>query len=162
MKNKISTIYNIFKEYDINLYMFFKVLDIKEYFPKQENGTVLAMIILAEVEIANDITNKYVITNGSNLFNMYREEHGDIVNSREQELNKDKASKEYPTVDDVKNWIYCDYTEEEMNEKIIERLEKIVLIKVYMELKKHDKNVNNVILIDTNENILFKGKIKNE
>lgn len=153
MKNKIRAIYNIFTEYNINLSMFIKIAE-------NNDGLLKVMLGMAESKFIDDENDKYIITNGTNLSNMYREELADIVNSREQELNKDKTLKEHPTVEDVKNWIYCDYTEEQLAEKVINKLEKIVFAKIFLVIKKNNENIKEIQIKDANDYIIFSGNIE--
>lgn len=144
MKNKIYAVYNAFSNNNVNLSFFVKINELKNN----------VMLIIGENEFYKNDIESYIITNGNNLFHIYQEERADIVHTREQELNKDKVTKEHPTTEDIKNWKYCDYTEKEIDDMVMERIEKIIILKICSIVKNYSK-LQHFKIVDTEENVLL-------
>ena len=132
MKNRIKIMFNALKEHNTNLSMFIKVLDNKT-----------AMILLAEKESVNkdndndNGNNLFIITDAINLSNIYKEEYSDIV---------------LPINDN--------YDKQEIENCVISRLERIVVLKAYNVLENNMESIKDVILVDANKNILSDGMTK--
>ena len=91
-----------------------------------------AMILLAEKEIIDkDGNNLYIVTDAVNLSNMYKEEYSDIV---------------FP--------INPNYDKQAIENCVISRLKGIIILKVYNVLENNMEFIRDIILVDSNKNIL--------
>lgn len=91
-----------------------------------------AMILLAEKEIIDkDGNSLHIVTDAANLSNMYKEEYSDII---------------FP--------INPNYDKQAIENCAISRLKGIIILKVYNVLENNMESIRNVILVDSNKNIL--------
>lgn len=91
------------------------------------------MILLAEKEIIDkDGNSLHIVTDAVNLSNMYKEEYSDIV---------------FP--------INPNYDKQAIENCVISRLNGITILKVYNVLENNMDSIRDVILVDSNKNVLF-------